>query len=107
MLRARLPYNAIQRSCDSSRNSGNGSMTSRAEVVGDAGLLVAADDPADIAAGILRAVGPEHDGLGRAARARSAAFTWAHAADQTVQAHRAAIAAQHLAGPPRGPRSVR
>lgn len=81
--------------------------TSMAEVVGDAGLLVAADDPADIAAGVLRAVGPEHDALGRAARARSAAFTWAHAADQTVQAYRAAIGAQHLAGPPRGPRSVR
>lgn len=64
--------------------------TSMAEVVADAGVLVAPDDPAEIAAGMLRAVGPEHDALGAAGLSRSQDYTWAHAADQTVAAYRAA-----------------
>lgn len=64
--------------------------TSMAEVVGDAGILVAADDPADIATGLLRAIGPAHDAFAAAARVRAADFTWERAAGQTVDAYRAA-----------------
>ena len=64
--------------------------TSMAEVVGDAGILVDPADPAQIAAGLLRAVGEEREELGGAALARSRDFTWARAADLTVAAYRAA-----------------
>lgn len=67
--------------------------TSMAEVVADAGVLVAPDDAAQVAAGMLRAVGAEHDALGAAGLARSQAYTWERAADQTVAAYRAAAAA--------------
>ena len=53
-------------------------------------MLVAPDDPAEIAAGMLRAVGPEHDALGAAGLSRSQDYTLAHAADQTVAAYSAA-----------------
>lgn len=67
--------------------------TSMAEVVGDAGVLVDAADPADIAAGMARAVGPERDALAAAALRRSRDFTWERAAAQTRTAYRAAVAA--------------
>lgn len=65
--------------------------TSMAEVVGDDGVLVDPADPADIAAGLLRAVGPDGAAIGAAGLARSARFTWARAAEQTVVAYRAAL----------------
>jgi hypothetical protein len=48
-------------------------------------------DPAQLAAGLLRATGPERDPLARAAFERSRVFTWEHAAEQTMDAYRAAI----------------
>ncbi|MCU1432629.1 MAG: glycosyl transferase family 1 [Actinotalea sp.] len=67
--------------------------TSMAEVVGDAGVLVAPDDPAAIAEGLRRAVGPEGAALGAAGRRRAEGFTWARSAEQHVAAYRAAIRA--------------
>ncbi|MGJ0223626.1 hypothetical protein ACQUZK_09520 [Streptococcus pyogenes] len=62
-----------------------------AEIVGDdGGVLVHPADPADIAAGMARAVGPEHDALAAAALRRSRAFTWERAAEATLAAYRAA-----------------
>ena len=68
--------------------------TSMAEVVGTAGVLVDPADPADLAAGLVRALGEEHDALGAAGRARAAGFTWELAAAGHVAAYRAA-ASQH------------
>ena len=65
--------------------------TSMAEVVGDAGVLVTPTDPAQLAAGLLRATGPERDPLARAAFEGSRVFTWEHAAEQTMDSYRAAI----------------
>src|SRR5690606_2445529 len=68
--------------------------TSMAEIVGPAegaGVLVDPRDPADLAAGMLRAVGPERDALAAAGTDRAGQFTWARAADQTVGAYRAAL----------------
>ncbi|NTW40235.1 MAG: glycosyltransferase family 4 protein [Cellulomonadaceae bacterium] len=65
--------------------------TSMAEVVGDAGVLVDPADPADIAAGLLRAIGPDGSAIGAAGLTRSAEFTWALAAERTVAAYRAAL----------------
>lgn len=65
--------------------------TSMAEVVADAGVLVSPDDPAEIAAGMMRAVGSEREALGRAGLLRSQEFTWSRAAEQTVAAYRAAV----------------
>lgn len=66
--------------------------TSMAEVVADAGVLVDSTQPAAIAAGILRAVGPERAALASAALRRSRSFTWAAAAERTVDAYHAASA---------------
>ncbi|WP_223145025.1 glycosyltransferase family 4 protein [Actinotalea subterranea] len=64
--------------------------TSMAEVVGDTGVLVDAQDPADVAAGLVRALGPEGPELGAAGRARAAGYTWAASAEGHVRAYRAA-----------------
>lgn len=65
--------------------------TSMAEIVGDdGGVLVDPADPADIAAGMARAVGPERPALAAAALRRSQTFTWARAAEATLAAYRAA-----------------
>lgn len=67
--------------------------TSMAEIVGGAGILVDPRNPAQIAAGMLRAVGDQHDELSEASRLRSRDFTWESAADLTVSAYRAALVA--------------
>ncbi len=64
--------------------------TSMAEVAGDAGVLVDPTDAAELAAGILRAVGPEGAGLGRAGLDRSRGFTWRRSAEGHLAAYRAA-----------------
>lgn len=64
--------------------------TSMAEVVGDAGVLVDPADPADIAAGIERAVSDEGQLLGRQALDRAAGFTWDDAAARTAAVYRTA-----------------
>jgi glycosyltransferase involved in cell wall biosynthesis len=64
--------------------------TSMAEVVGDAGVLVDPDDPADIAAGLARALGPQGAALGAAGRSRAAGYTWAASGEAHVVAYRAA-----------------
>lgn len=58
--------------------------SSMAEICGDAGVLINPLDPAAIAAGLARAIGPERAALAAAASARAADFTWAEAA----RAHR-------------------
>ncbi|MCC2308734.1 glycosyltransferase family 4 protein [Cellulomonas chengniuliangii] len=65
--------------------------TSMAEIVGDAGILVDPRDLEAIAAALQRAVGGDAAALGVAALQRSRDFTWAHAAEQTVSAYRAAL----------------
>ncbi len=61
--------------------------TSMAEVTGDAGVLVDPTDPAELASGLLRAVGTEHDTLAAASLRRAARFTWDAAAERTVQVY--------------------
>jgi glycosyltransferase involved in cell wall biosynthesis len=61
------------------------------EVVGDAGLLVASADPAELAACLMRVTGSERAPLARAAFERSRVFTWERAAEQTMGAYRGAI----------------
>lgn len=65
-----------------------------AEVIGDAGVLVAPLDPQDIARGILTAVGRAREGLAQAARERSLQFTWERAAELHVRAYRDAVAGE-------------
>lgn len=67
--------------------------TSMAEVVGNSGVLVDPRDPAQIAAGITRAVGPDGAVIGQAGRRRAARFTWRAAAAAHVDVYRAAISA--------------
>lgn len=64
--------------------------TSMAEVAGVAGVLVDPRDPDALAAGILRAVGPEHDALAAAALRQATIFTWDAAAEATAQVYRSA-----------------
>ncbi|WP_372594624.1 glycosyltransferase family 4 protein [Actinotalea sp.] len=64
--------------------------SSMAEIVGSAGILVDPTDPADLAAGILRASGAEGLPLGALGRARAREFTWARSAEGHVAAYRAA-----------------
>ena len=61
-----------------------------AEVVGSAGVLVAPDSPASIAAGIRTAIGPDRASLARRSLERSREFTWERTARLTVQAYAAA-----------------
>jgi glycosyltransferase involved in cell wall biosynthesis len=63
--------------------------TSMAEVVGDAGVLVDAADPGDVADGLERALSAEGRALGAAGLARSARYRWADAAEQHVAVYRA------------------
>lgn len=65
--------------------------TSMAEVTGDAGLLVSAHDPQDIARGILTAVGPDRTRLAAASLARARQFTWARSAELHLEAYRDAL----------------
>jgi len=62
--------------------------TSMAEVAADAGVLVDPRDADALAAGLLRAVGPDHDALAAAALRQAAAFTWDAAADATAEVYR-------------------
>ena len=64
--------------------------TSMAEVVGDAGVLVDPADPSEIATGLLRALGPQGETLGRAGLLRAADFTWERSAAGHLAAYRAA-----------------
>ena len=64
--------------------------TSMAEVVGESGVLVDPTDESDLAAGILRAVGPDGPALAHAGRERAAHFSWERAAQAHVEAYRAA-----------------
>jgi glycosyltransferase involved in cell wall biosynthesis len=65
------------------------------EVVGDAGVLVRPDDPADIAAGLGWVLGspPFREVLKERGRARIAQFSWERAARETIAVYRAAAAA--------------
>lgn len=69
--------------------------TSMAEVVGSAGLLVPYDSPTDIASGILRAAGEDHDLLASAALTRAKDYSWRASAvahrDVYTEAVRAAL----------------
>ena len=62
--------------------------TAMAEFVGSAGILVDALDVDALAAAIEAAVGPRHDELAKAALERSEQYTWANAAQLTVDAYR-------------------
>jgi glycosyltransferase involved in cell wall biosynthesis len=64
--------------------------TATEEVAGDAGTLVDPHDPVALADAIERVVADEDhaDTLRRAAVARAATFTWARAAQQTIDAYR-------------------
>ena len=66
--------------------------TSMAEVSGDGALLIDPHDPGAIAEAVLRAAGPDHDSLGRAARLNAATYTWQASADLHVAAYQDAIA---------------
>ena len=70
--------------------------TSMAEVSTAGALLIDPHDPAAIAEAILRAAGPEHDSLGRAARINAATYTWQASADLHVAAYREAAAHKGL-----------
>ena len=67
--------------------------TATEEVAGGAGVLVDPLDRDAIASAIERVVGDEAyaDGLRQAARARAATFTWARAAQLTIEAYRACV----------------
>ncbi len=65
--------------------------TSMAEVVGEAGVLVDPRDPSEIAAGILRAVGPAGPEIGRSGQARAGTYSWHTAAADHVETYRAAL----------------
>ena len=62
--------------------------TAMAEFVGAGGLLVEALDVEALAAALDDAIGPRHDELAKAARERSEQYTWAKAAQLTVDAYR-------------------
>jgi glycosyltransferase involved in cell wall biosynthesis len=65
--------------------------TSMAEIAVGVGVLVDPRDPADIAAGIVRAIGPEHPTLAALSRKRALDYTWAAAAQRTAAAYHAAL----------------
>jgi alpha-1,3-rhamnosyl/mannosyltransferase len=69
--------------------------TSLAEIVGDAGITIDPDDPAEIGAAIARVAGsPELQADLRARGiAHAATFTWQRTAEQTVGVYKRAIAA--------------
>ena len=54
--------------------------SSMAEITGSAGVLVDPVEPDALAAGLVRATGPERDALAAAGRARAARFDWAECA---------------------------
>jgi glycosyltransferase involved in cell wall biosynthesis len=62
--------------------------TSMAEFTEGAGLLVDPRDPDALAGAILDATGPRHDELAASASVRARDYTWAHVAEQTVDAYR-------------------
>ena len=62
--------------------------TAMAEFVGDAGLLVDPRDADAIARALETAMGDRHDELAKAAREKSAEYTWDKAAELTVDAYR-------------------
>jgi glycosyltransferase involved in cell wall biosynthesis len=62
--------------------------TAMAEFVGDGGLLVDPHDEDAIASGLETAMGDRHDELAKAAREKSAEYTWDKAAELTVAAYR-------------------
>jgi glycosyltransferase involved in cell wall biosynthesis len=64
--------------------------TAMAEFVGSGGLLVDALDVDGLAAALEDAIGPRRDELAKAARERSEQYTWAKAAQLTVEAYRSA-----------------
>jgi glycosyltransferase involved in cell wall biosynthesis len=65
------------------------------EIVGDAGLVVAPDDPSALAGALLRLAGdgPLREALAAKARARAPHFTWKRAAEQTLRIYRDALGA--------------
>jgi glycosyltransferase involved in cell wall biosynthesis len=62
--------------------------TSMAEFTQGAGLLVDPRDPDALTGAILAATGPRHDELAASASVRARDYTWAHVAQQTVDAYR-------------------
>jgi glycosyltransferase involved in cell wall biosynthesis len=62
--------------------------TSMAEFTQGAGLLVDPRDPDALTGAILAATGPRHDELAASASVRARDYTWAHVAEQTVDAYR-------------------
>jgi glycosyltransferase involved in cell wall biosynthesis len=71
--------------------------TSCAEVAGDAGLLVDPHDHAALAAALETACGPDGPRLAAASRARATEFSWAAAADQTLEVYRSVASRQRAA----------
>ncbi|MGV8968106.1 MAG: glycosyltransferase family 4 protein [Cellulomonas sp.] len=65
--------------------------TSMAEITGETGILVDPENHDEIALAILRAIGPERDQLGVAARRRASEFSWTRAAEQTLDVYREAV----------------
>lgn len=61
--------------------------TSMAEVTGDAGLLVDATSPGELADALAVAAGSDHDRLAARGRAQAARFTWAESARAHAQAY--------------------
>jgi glycosyltransferase involved in cell wall biosynthesis len=62
------------------------------EITGDAGLIVAPDDPAMLAEAMQRLAedGSLREALAAKARARARLFTWSRAAEQTLEVYRQA-----------------
>jgi glycosyltransferase involved in cell wall biosynthesis len=63
------------------------------EIVGDAGLVVAPDDPAALADALQRLAGDGalREALAARARARAPLYTWRRAAEQTLEVYRSAV----------------
>ena len=59
-----------------------------AEFVGSSGLLVNALDADALASALQDAIGPRHDELAKAALEQAEQYTWAKAAQLTVDAYR-------------------
>ncbi len=64
-------------------------VSSMPEIAGDAAVLVDPSDPASIAAGMVRACGPEGDDLRLRGKARADEFTWGATAAATLDVYRA------------------
>jgi len=76
--------------------------TSMAEISPQGAICVDPLAADDLAAGLLAAVGPRHDGLAAAAAVNAARFSWERSAELHVEAYRAAVLAAEVGSTGRG-----